>query len=400
MTTGKAASLRAATFDVGPTSCSEWLDAYSPSLSFDQALAHQGKGRPLFDIPLWLSTRDFSEVNRLIKSGLLYADEVQLSSLPLTAILLRRVSPDAMETFPASLAILRDDLTQCLEAAKRRSSALAPLRSATSRAISAIDDLRDAFTFGKILISRPNPGPRVDLMIIDWLEGGMGIRRASRVVPLLSEREAAGWLAHDGSALSGRFPIPDSLFNEPESSRRMIEGMVASRLLGDLPAFPDAPLDLVLKLREALADERPQFAATVIAISKKVTEGIRSGENPSDLLDEVERTDVLPALAELHRESSAFGAIDALLRASDLKTLTATAAIVVAVGAFARLGGLSHGIDGLAAAAPLFATAAKETLIQRQGRRALRAKPFWMLREIDRRTVGRGRIGNLAERSA
>jgi hypothetical protein len=342
-------------------------------------------------MPTWVWARDFSPATRLIKAGLVYADEVQLSSLPITAVVTRRLSAQAMEDLPAALNVLRDDLAQCLERSNARSSGLAAVRPATLRAMSALNDLQDALASGAVIVSRPaegEPGARMQSnleagirQIFDWLAGGMGLGNAPGEVPLLSEAEAEGWTNH----AAGRHPIPEQLFDAPGSSRRMLEGMVTSRLFGALPAFPDAPIDVVLELRDALADARPHFGAALLSIARRLDDGVKSGEDLSELLVELERTDVLPALAELRRDAAALGFGDGLLRVAEGKTLAATAAIVVAAAATGGLAGLSHLVESLAVSAPIIATGAKETLYQRQRRRQLRAKPFWMLREVDRR---------------
>ncbi|HJZ37396.1 MAG TPA: hypothetical protein VJ204_14105 [Solirubrobacterales bacterium] len=163
------------------------------------------------------------------------------------------------------------------------------------------------------------------------------------------------------------------------------EAAVLSGVLGGLPAFPDADWDVILDVRERLGPARVNFRA---AISTAAAE-LEDCEDPDQLADacsSLRRRVVAPALVEIEAELEDLGAIGTLLRVSQnaptVGALATNLALVAGNPAGLGINAAAHAL----ASAPIIASAAREIAHQRQKRRQLAARPFWLLREIDRKT--------------
>ena len=77
-----------------------------------------------------------------------------------------------------------------------------------------------------------------------------------------------------------------------------LEVALAARLLGRLEAFPFAPMDEILDLRERLTDSRARFHAAVIKAAEEL-EHVASYEDLDDETQRLYQRDIAPAVAEL-----------------------------------------------------------------------------------------------------
>jgi hypothetical protein len=162
------------------------------------------------------------------------------------------------------------------------------------------------------------------------------------------------------------------------------ESQLLTGVLGGLRAFPDADWDVILDVRERCAQSRTRLRAAISQASGEL-------ENASE--DELvaacvalRRRVVAPALADIEHELDDLGVVPTLLRltkdAPTVGTMAANLALAASDAASLGLGALAHGV----ASAPLLASAAREALHHRSTRRALVAQPYWILREVARRT--------------
>lgn len=166
-----------------------------------------------------------------------------------------------------------------------------------------------------------------------------------------------------------------------------VEGALAVALLGQLEAFPDAPIDVILDVRERLAGPRTHFRAAMAQMADDLTNGGQAGEDIETLAAQIRRTTIDPALQEMHERLETLNARRTLLRlASDVRTITAGgAALSIAAGAgggFAALGAL---VGGTLGAPALLAAIAKEAEYREALKADLRVRPYWMLHEAGQR---------------
>jgi hypothetical protein len=157
------------------------------------------------------------------------------------------------------------------------------------------------------------------------------------------------------------------------------EVALAAALLADLPAFPRADIDVILDVRERLADARTRFRAVMAAAATRFAE--LPGEEFEVEVARFRREQVDEALLAIREQLHDLGAVATLQRvASDRAALPATAALAVAtvaVNLHAMLAALLSG--------ELTALAARERVARGELRRDVRRLPYWYLHELDRR---------------
>jgi hypothetical protein len=168
--------------------------------------------------------------------------------------------------------------------------------------------------------------------------------------------------------------------------RRVAEGLLTAGLLGSLPAFPDAEMDVVLDVRGHLRRARSAFRSAMVAGARDIDAGLRAGEDAQTLIADVRRRDVDPALAWLDAELVELGVADTLLRAVDTGTVTAASISIGAASVAGALGDLGAAVAGALASPAIVAAAGREIAHRRRRRRELQATPYWLLREADRLT--------------
>jgi hypothetical protein len=188
-------------------------------------------------------------------------------------------------------------------------------------------------------------------------------------------------LAHMKRIRAGAELRPDFSPSPPQSA----EAAVLSGVLGGVPAFPDADWDVVLDVRDRLGASRVNFRAAIAT----ATEELKNCDEPDQLADAcaaLRRRVVAPALVEIESELEDLGVVDTLLRVSQdaptLSSIVANLALVAGNPAGLGLSAAAH----VLASTPVIASAVRETAHQRRARRRLAARPFWLLREIDRKS--------------
>jgi hypothetical protein len=166
--------------------------------------------------------------------------------------------------------------------------------------------------------------------------------------------------------------------------QRAWEGSLAVGLLGQAEGFPDAPIDVLLDVRDRLARARTSFRSAIAEVAASLDDAVLFGENISEVTALLRRRVVAPALAEVDEELRELGARATLLRLLSDRVTVATAGAAITL-ATATGGGLPA-VDALAGAllsAPGIAAAATEAATRLEKRAKLRASPFWMLRELE-----------------
>lgn len=153
-----------------------------------------------------------------------------------------------------------------------------------------------------------------------------------------------------------------------------LEVALAARLLGRLEAFPFAPMDEILDLRERLTDSRVRFHAAVIKAAEEL-EHVTSYEDLDNETQQLYRRDIAPAIAELDESVQDVGARAALRRAG----VALTASLGVAgVGALTT----SEVVGG--AVVPLGMAAAQEWKHRTEAEQKCRQNGYFFLWQAHR----------------
>jgi len=162
------------------------------------------------------------------------------------------------------------------------------------------------------------------------------------------------------------------------------EGFFAGELLGRLPAFPDADLDVLVDVRQSLQRPLVRFRQALRSVARDL-----NGLEPKDLPSATEtlrREDVAPAIADIEETLDDLKAIPTLLRlASNRATVASISATVATV-----IAGITGNLDLSAALAAVGAPAtvsgaAQEVLARRAIERQATNRPYWFLYETERR---------------
>lgn len=163
------------------------------------------------------------------------------------------------------------------------------------------------------------------------------------------------------------------------------EAAVGSGLVARLPAFPDAPLDELLDLRDDLTGPFGRYRAAVV----RLTDRLHAGPFDDDLsaeMDDLWSTDVQPALDDMGEGMQQHGLVQEIARAArkDARTLLAEGAgLYVGLSQLASVNDWLSGTVGAAGAA----LAAGALGHERAGaaRDELRRNDLFYLYEVDRR---------------
>lgn len=324
----------------------------------------------------------FAVERRLLKAALLYADTVEI--LPLSFYLLTwYMAPDGMEFLvdytrpiseqnPEFIWLMRELLewpegeehgeTELTADQTRRAAAAELTADQTKRAAAAYNELRLAAEAQALVYPYYSQPVHIGVE----LERERAALYDPTRIPVLPARVVEAAIAR-------------------ETPKVALEGVLATSLLGQLEGFPDASMDVVIDVRERLADSRVYFRAAIAEAAAEISAEATSGNNVEALVYDLRRRVIDPALQRLRDEIELLAVRRTLLRmASDRVTLaTSAAALSVAaggLGSFDGVGALIHGI----VAAPLAAAAAKEADFRVQHKAHLRAQPFWLLHEADR----------------
>lgn len=163
------------------------------------------------------------------------------------------------------------------------------------------------------------------------------------------------------------------------------EAAVGSGLIARLPAFPQAPLDEILDLRDDLARPLIRYRAAVVRLSDRLT----AGPFEPDLADEIHdlwAADVQPALADIDDGLHEHGLVKEIARAArdDVKELVGGgAALYVGFAGLASMNDWIAATAGVAAAA--VGAAAKGHAGHAREQQALKRQDLFYLYELNRR---------------
>jgi hypothetical protein len=162
-----------------------------------------------------------------------------------------------------------------------------------------------------------------------------------------------------------------------------LESALAISLIGQIEAFPDASMDVLLDVRGRIQGARVHFRAALLEAARTLSDAARGGVDLEAALAEIRGTTIDPALAILRDALTALGARQTLRRlARDKFSLTsagATIAMATGLDGPIEIKGLLSGAIG----APLMAAAASEREFRHELRTGLQQRPFWYLLEAN-----------------
>ena len=309
---------------------------------------------------------------RLLKAAILYADTVQLAALTHKAAL------GGPHEDPIVLFSRDPDLTASVRvewhawarlAGETLQDADVPERVATAAEL-LHRDLKLALDAEALLISDPRDATRAA-----W--------RSLRFEATQGDKAQA-----DGRHLrdlldSGKIPVAAKMSSRAGTvGESAWLGAIATALIGQLDAFPDADMDVILDVRERLKGPRTHFRGAIAELAVALSSVNPSERDVAGVVRDQRLRVVDPALQAIQEELNALGARRTLLRlASDRVTLT-TGATQLAMAAGAPTFGLGRVLSAAALGA-FGAAAAKEAELRATVMQDLRARPYWLLHEAD-----------------
>ncbi len=334
---------------------------------------------------------DLTRESEVVKTALLYADTVELVS-PTAAMLfvtknLRHMTEDERLTMMGPVAaILGNDqvaavvpqLRQLLNARHLSGAALQQQRNLRRgfreqwESVSAMgeqmwrdaggEQLDIAWEAGLLRFALIDDAVRdLDALVDHFVEDLRGAIEGTQQYPLLDD--STGSLVASAVA-EGTWTIPEL------TTRRVAEASLATGLVGQLPAYPNASMEGVLEARAELHDHLPPFRRAVAHLDAAANDPFAQGFN--DGIRDVYLKEVEPAFSDLRDE---LRRVEGRLLGTALTTAPAPA--VTSLLSFGHLDPVLAG--GITATS--WVGAAGATLLSQRGgrRRAAQRNPFYLL---------------------
>lgn len=308
---------------------------------------------------------------RLVRSALLYADTVELVSPGAT--MLDTLSPlsGAADVDPTSLLSQLDDdtlirlgiekspdevrqvfgiLPQLLALPKETRRAVLPLGT-EQELLAGLDQLRSAMTATGALASgilERSGSPELEVA----LAKGVLTVDASGFSLEMATKDQIEWYAdrlrQALSSPAGTLLLDDRTVEFLQGldvaspgttiTNRSTRASTGSGLIERLPTFPEAAMNEVLEVRDALADDRSRYRVAVKRLASELSSTALDVNLPAEI-DEVWRDEVRPVLRDMQKTVGASSLIQGTARrlASDYKTVVTGGALIVAVENLAQL---------------------------------------------------------------
>ncbi len=367
---------------------------------------------------------------RLVRSAVLYADEVELispgvemignvvalgngskqdvvavlSSLDDLTLTRLGVEPISLPQWRHALKLLGNMTPEALDAVSSLTGQSIPdeVRDATNQAQNALataleqfrgvadqmtldsgaDELTLAMEAGLLRLSTPIVGDGdTDAFVARYMEKLRKLIQNPRVHLLLDE--LTGSLVR--SMINGGRVEPSRL-----AVANAGEAAVGSGLIARLPAFDEAPLGEVLDLRKDLQDPLSRYRRSVAEMATRLRVGPFDSDLPADV-DHLYVTEVQPAIADLREQLADHGLVREVgrhLGVSVEPLIKGLAGSALALGA-TSLADLSAWVTAAASAAPAGIAAAQAAVSgvvsSREKSESLKRHDLFYLYEIDRR---------------
>jgi hypothetical protein len=178
--------------------------------------------------------------------------------------------------------------------------------------------------------------------------------------------------------VSGRWPA----FRGLRERLDLAQGVLAHELLGSLPAFPDAALDVVFDVRDRLQGPRTRFRAAVAETAEDLADVPDADLHGA--IAELRRTRIEPGIQEIRETLDELRAAPSLLRIVSDRATVASATASLALIAGAATSGIDVGaaVQTVAGASSLGSGAAIELRARRELRRGAARQPWYLLHEL------------------
>ena len=163
------------------------------------------------------------------------------------------------------------------------------------------------------------------------------------------------------------------------------EAALGSGLIARLPAFPQAPLDEILTLRNDLTAPLSRYRKAIVKLSEKLTMRSVDPESAAEI-DDIYRAEVEPALRELDELFAEHGLVREIARraAADMRFLLGGGAgVYVALDRVGNIGGLLSATA--AAAGPIFGDVAMGLTARANAHTDASKRDLFLLYEANRR---------------
>jgi hypothetical protein len=188
----------------------------------------------------------------------------------------------------------------------------------------------------------------------------------------------------DGAGELLRSMVDEGKIVDPHLPRAAEVG-IAGRLVGSLPAFPNAEMDVVLDVRDKLHAPLIRFRSALAQAGEQFDSAVWDEEFPREV-DDLYRRDVAPALREVEEALDELDARPTLLRLTAGKEALAAASATIGVAAASGIASID--LPGLLYGAPavgVISAATGEAARRRDIRRGAQRNAFYFLYESNRR---------------
>lgn len=310
----------------------------------------------------WFYTRE----RQLIKAALLYADTIELQSFAWSQLLASAIVPHFTKQQELTPEAWFDLQLGVLLTEGKLADRAVPMGG--DEAVLALQEIV------KVIVSRAVVYP--DLGITSE-----ALRKPDGTYP--TNLELIGALS-DAAAKKLADPKIVPLYDQDKDPRwqgspNAWEGILATSLLGELEAFPNATLDVVLDVRDRL-----HFRAAIAEAAQNLAEADQAGERQDAVTQDLRVRVVDPALRTLREDLQSLGVRDTLARVTSDPRFVAASSGWLSIGA-ASGSGLAE-LGAIATAAPLapaIAAIANEYRERRNLQADLRRRPYWFLHAAD-----------------
>jgi hypothetical protein len=168
--------------------------------------------------------------------------------------------------------------------------------------------------------------------------------------------------------------------------RRIREGRLATDLLAEAPVFPDAPMDVLLDLRERMERPRARFRVALARAAEELS-SVPEADLPG-VIEAIRRTTIEESLIEIDETLEELRVKPTLVRMASDRMTTATATATIAVSASGFFGPFNLTALANTVAVPAITAAVKEWSERRRLNQEAARQPYWLLSEVERNDAG------------
>jgi len=319
----------------------------------------------------------------LARSAVLYADEIVLFSpwadLARETIALRESlhAPEIWGALADNPQILRDLSPDSVRTVENLAGIVASRRTEHDHEVAELNAAAARGAVRQHSLMRRNHEDEEGTFLSRLIDG---------LVPLLQDPTVHAVFDRRASQVFRHLGQTDARLASPSLGQRSREAELGAGLVARLPAFPQAPLDELLDLKEDLNGPLQRYRAVVHKLEADMSQELASPEVDADI-QAVWRATVAPALVELEEELTDHSFVRELGRSAAVSARDLVISGASLTVALATVGDIAVSVSAAAGAAGMASHATAKALVERAAnRRSLRKSDFYYLYQMARAT--------------